>query len=320
MLTILHAGPDGKLRETQVAAQLPEMLQSGTTWVDLYAPSEEENRILESIFRLHPLAIEDILQDYHHPKIDDFKDYVTIVVHGLRGEAEIGRLETSELDMALGRNWIITHRSHPFRSLDETMKVCRSVEGFLARGPHRVAQAIFDSQAGRFVERIDRLDEELSRIEEKLFSRPGPAILQKVFRIKRDLSRLKRIVGPQREVFNRLGRGEFAVIPAGETILFRDVYDHIYRVAETVDSLRDLATGALESYLSAVSHRTGEIIRVLTIISTIILPMNLVTGYYGMNFRHMEELDWAGGQFAALALMAAISSMLLWIFFKKRWL
>lgn len=321
MLTILASDAQGKVREVKEADALPGLLsQPGTVWVDFDSTSDPDNKLLDSVFHLHPVAIEDILQELHYPKIDDFSDYIVVIVHGLRGNPDVGQLATAELDMVIGRNWIITHRNDPFRSIDEAKALCLKVDGFLARGPHRIAQSIIDSQASRFIERVDRLDEDLSRIEEQLFLRPTQRMLQRIFRIKRDLSQLKRIIVPQREVFNRLGRSEFSVIPSADGILFRDVYDHIYRVAETVDALRDLATGALESYMSMVSQRTNEIMRALTIISTIILPLSLITGYYGMNFKSMPELDCPWGQYAVLASMVAITGFLLLVFRRKKWL
>lgn len=321
MLTILFSDSEGRLKEYQDAALIPDLLKKpGTMWLDFYNTSEAENKVLETVFKLHPIALEDIVEEFNYPQIHDFKDYLVVVVHGLKGEAEVGKLKTAELDMVIGKSWIITHRTDPFRSIDETMHLVRNVEGFLARGPHRVAQAIIDSQATRFVERVDRIDEILSNLEEHLFVKPTRQLLQQIFRIKRDLSQLKRIIVPQREVFNRLARGEFAVIPPADTILFRDVYDHIYRVAETVDALRDLATGALESYMSMVSQRTNEIVRVLTIISTIILPLTLITGYYGMNFEHMPELQWPAGPYLVLGLMVVLSAALLYLFRRRKWL
>ena len=321
MLTILFADAQGKVEEIRDPARLPSLIdQPGTLWVDFFSPSEQESRLLDSVFHLHPVAIEDLLQEVHYPKIDDFDKYITVVVHGLHGTPEIGALKTDELDMVIAKNWIITHRTDPFRGVDESLRLSRSVPGFLARGAHRIAQSIVDSQATRFVERVDLLDEELTRVEETLFQRPDRRTLQRLFRVKRDLSQLKRIIVPQREVFNRLGRGEFKVIPQADAILFRDVYDHIYRVAETVDSLRDLAAGAFESYMSIISNRTNEVMRILTIISTIMLPMNLITGFFGMNFADMPELKWPGGQYIAVLLMGAISGLLLLAFRRKRWI
>jgi magnesium transporter len=321
MLTLFYSDPKGEVKEYTDAAMLPELLKKpGTVWVDFFCTTDAENKLLETVFHLHPIAVEDVVEEFNYPQIHDFNDYLVVIVHGLRGEADIGKLKTAELDMVIGKRWIITHRTDSFRSIDETMHLTRKVEGFLARGPHRIAQAIVDSQATRFVERVDKIDEVLSNLEEQLFVKPSRALLQQIFRIKRDLSQLKRIIVPQREVFNRLARAEFAVIPQADTILFRDVYDHVYRVAETVDALRDLATGALESYMSMVSQRTNEIVRVLTIISTVILPLTLITGYYGMNFKHMPELDWPFGQYIVLGLMVALTGALLLLFRRRKWI
>jgi magnesium transporter len=295
-------------------------------WMELDERSDEANAFLEGVLHIHPLAIEDVWNDVGLPKVEDFDEYVQIIIHGIREDDRSSKdvpLELAELDILIGKNFVVTH-AH-----DEKVCAISPVQGeilrnprLLKKGPAWVAHAVMDRMVDEYMPLIDRFDEQIEGIEEQILvstAKSDREVIPKIIRIKRSLQMLRRTTIYQREILLRLARAEFDEIPRELVPFYRDVYDHFARVTELVDSYRELVTSLLEAQFSMQSNRMNEIMKRLTIMSTIMLPLSVVAGIYGMNFKHMPELDWLYGYPFAIGLMATITFSILSWFKAKGW-
>jgi magnesium transporter len=297
-------------------------------WVELDEKTPSAEKLLEEVFKIHPLAIEDLWADIGLPKVEDFGSYVQIVMHGVREEDRAGRevpLALAELDIIIGPNYLVTH-AH-----DEKVCAVAPVQAEVARnarllkkGPAWVAHALLDRLVDEYLPLIDRFDEQIETVEEQILEGKVPlndtGPLHRILRIKRSLQMLRRVTIYQREILLRIVRAEFDEIPDELTPFYRDVYDHMARVTELVDSYRELTSGLLEAHFSIQSQQMNEIMKRLTLISTIMLPLTLIAGIYGMNFEKMPELKWEHGYFFALALMIGVATFVIAYFRSKKWL
>ncbi len=297
-------------------------------WVELDERTPVADKLLEEILHIHPLAIEDTWNDIGLPKVEDFGNYVQIVMHGVREEDRAGRdvpLALAELDVIIGPNFLVTH-AH-----DEKVCAVMPVQNELLRnarllkkGPAWVAHALIDRMVDEYLPLVDRFDDQIEEVETKILAATAPmndsTPMRKIMRIKRSLQMLRRVTIYQREILLRIVRAEFDEIPDELTPFYRDIYDHMARVTELVDSYRELTAGLLEAHFSIQSQQMNEIMKRLTLISTIMLPLTLIAGIYGMNFEHMPELKWDGGYYGALGLMAGVAIAIVYYFKKKQWL
>lgn len=296
-------------------------------WVDIYNTSEREsNELLKNIFEFHPLAIEDslkYLQDdsIHHPKIDIFEDYVFIVFNGLNVKEKSFKYDLFSLSCFLGHNFLVTvHNENGGNFLTEKIKLILNDSTF-KKGPDYILNLIFDEIVDRYYPILDNLEDEIDRIEKLVFNeQPNNDTLQTILNLKKDLIKLRRISSYQKEVLYKLSRGDSELITADETIYYRNVYDHLVRVSDTAESYRDYAAGLLDSYLSIVNNKMNEVMKFLTIIATIILPLSFITGLFGMNFDDIPFLHSDIGFYLSLALMLIIAVFMILWFRHKKWL
>ncbi len=296
-------------------------------WVDIYNTSEgESNELLKNIFEFHPLAIEDslkYLQDdsIHHPKIDIFEDYVFIVFNGLNVKEKSFKYDLFSLSCFLGHNFLVTvHNENGGNFLTEKIKLILNDSTF-KKGPDYILNLIFDEIVDRYYPILDNLEDEIDRIEKLVFNeQPNNDTLQTILNLKKDLIKLRRISSYQKEVLYKLSRGDSELITADETIYYRNVYDHLVRVSDTAESYRDYAAGLLDSYLSIVNNKMNEVMKFLTIIATIILPLSFITGLFGMNFDDIPFLHSDIGFYLSLALMLMIAVIMILWFRHKKWL
>ena len=258
----------------------------GLLWVDFVGePSEVAMPILQS-FNFHHLAIDDALQETHAPKIDDWGDYLYIVLnymHLVKG-TDPWDTEIDELDIFLGRNYVVTHHDNTVESIDETWDMCQRDPRYAKDGPDHLLYKIIDATVMNYMPIIEKIDEEIDWIEDQVFDRPSSQTLARLFTLKRVLLAMRRILLPQREVLNKMARDDFQVIDQKDRIFYRDIYDHLVRLHDVNESLRDLVGGALDTYLSVINNRMNEVMKTLTIITTLFMPLTFVTGFFGMNF------------------------------------
>ncbi len=277
--------------ETLEALRTALAAEKTGVWIDFFDATPDEVQLLTETFRLDPLTVEDCVSDLHHPKIDDFDHYLYLVVHGVRAGSRRGDMKTVELDVVIEKNALVTFRHEEMRSVSETWQRATSRPGFLAHGPVHVLQAILAAQADHYIEEVESLQEELDALEAAVFGTRRPiGFERRVFDVKRDIAHLRQVLGSQREIVHRIGRGDFSDIPKRMWIVFRDVYDHLFRAAQMLDTLRDLSMALLDTHLAMVANRTNQVMRVLTTVATFILPLTLVTGWFGMNFPALAGL------------------------------
>ncbi len=261
----------------------------GLVWIDILGPEEHENSELAdwlcAIFHFHQLAIEDALQETHIPKVDDWEDYLYIVFHAASISAENQRLELHELDVFLGRNYLITYHTAPLGFLDQDRKsIERDPRDRMRHGADHLLYRFLELAIDESLRAIEELDEQVDAIQNEVIENAGPKNLKTIFRIKRSAIELHKTLSPQREVLNRLARDPYQPIQSKHRVYFRDLYDHVVRIHDISESLRDLIAGALETYLTVVSNRTNEIMKTLTIVTVMFMPMSFLAGFFGMNF------------------------------------
>jgi magnesium transporter len=293
----------------------------GVLWVDfLSEPPEVCQPILES-FGFHPLAIDDALQETHSPKIDDWGSYVYLVLNYMHlnsAEKEQWETEVDELDIFLGPNYVVTHHDHPVASLDSVLASVQRDTRPLQEGADHLLYKIIDNVVTNYMPIVERIDEEIDEIEDQVFDRPSPRTLERLFALKRVLLAMRRILLPQREVLNKLARDDYAVIDRKDRIFFRDIYDHLVRLHDLNETMRDLVGGALDTYLSVINNRMNEVMKTLTIITTLFMPLTFVTGFFGMNFfaANPPYEHWT----APLAFYATLGLLFLTPFFMYVWM
>ena len=280
----------------------------GLLWVDLEGESSAEGeRILSEVFKFHPLAVDDALSTQHIPKLDDWGTYLYLVLHAVSFNQASDAIETLEQDVFLGENFIVTHHEESIAALARMWATCQRDERYLNSGPDHVLYELADMLVADYLPVVEEMDDRIDEIENRVFDRPTPQMLEHLFKLKRALIRLRRIIGPQREVLNKLARDSYSVIDAKDRVYFRDVYDHLVRLYDIVDSTRDLVAGALDTYLSVVNNKMNDVMKTLTVITTLFMPLSFVVGFFGMNFfQPVTPLDIWTGEPAFVATLAVM--------------
>ncbi len=321
MVTIFVYSKEEGFRQGAPVADLPALLanRGNLVWVDLEAATAEEAVILSRDFNFHPLAIEDCIAETLLPKVDDFGDYLFLVLHGSRAATE-QTFDTIEINFFLGENYLVTYHDEESRSINRTRERCIKISPAMTQGADFLLHDILDGLVDNYSPILDRFDEAIERIEDEVFAQPDKATLNKIFSLKRDIMHLRRVTGPQRDILNRLSRDPLRVIGSKAAIYYRDVYDHLMRIADISDSYRDLVSGALEIYLSVASNRMNEIMKILTIFTATMMPLTLITGVYGMNFDYMPELRSRHGYYTVLITMLMVMVGMFTYFRKKKWM
>ena len=259
--------------------------------------------------------------DQHHPKIDDFEDYLYLVVHGVKAGTGRGEMQTIELDVVVEKNALVTFRYEDMRSVTETWQKAATRPGYLAHGPVHALLSILSAQADHYIDEVERLQQEINDLETGVFAARQPVGFERqVFAVKRDIAHLRQILGSQRELVHRIGRGDFHEVPKRMTMVFRDIYDHLYRATEMLDTLRDLSMALLETHLAIVANRTNYVMRVLTTVATFILPLTLVTGWFGMNFRDLKFIDIAHPDLFVLVLFGLVTIVMALLLRRGGWM
>jgi magnesium transporter len=316
--------PDGSdtVAEGFTVEQLPDLLKNekALLWVDMEAPSEADDHVLLDVFHFHPLTVEDCRANRHHPKVEEFPDYLYFIVHALRTDASPERFNTIELDGFIGRNYVLTYHHDRFISIDKVKQSVRSSPVTCQRGASFLLHHIIDSIVDDYLPVMDDFDEQINELEDNIFTlrRPNDEILQEILGLKRSVLRLRRISSKQLEVLYRISHGQFDLISGPVLPFFRDIYDHLVRVTDLAESYRDLISGSLEAYLSVVSNRLNEVIKRLTVMATIGLPLTVVTSYYGMNFNFFEY-KFPHPHLFALGLLALSAVGTLWYLRRRGW-
>jgi len=291
---------------------------SARLWVDIEDPDEATlEPLLETRFGFHELASEDSLSANTLPKYDPFPAYDFFVFRAVDINLERHGSQTLKLAAFLSKNFLFTIHRESMDAIDNVRERLGSDKRLLANGTDFLLYAIVDHMVDAHFPALDKFEECVDSLQDAIFLDARPSHLDELLHLKRDANVLRRQSLPQRELLNQISRGDTQFVQKNHLIYYRDVYDHMFRISETIDVLRDTLSGTMEAYLSVVANRTNEIMRVLTVFSAILLPLTLIAGIYGMNFEHMPELHWAHGYPLALLLMAIVA-LALFVYFRRR--
>ena len=290
-------------------------------WVDLAAPSIPESLILSETFAFHPLAVEDAMSALQYPKAEAYDGYLYVVLHGIHYQATGVCFATHDVDSFLGPSYLVTVHDGESRTIAELRDHAPRNPKLLGDGPVALFHRIVDAMVDHYRPEIDKLEDRIDELEEQVFDSSSPDLVRQILREKRDVALLRRIMTPQRDVLARLARRDFVDISTEMSFRFRDVYDHVVRITDDALTFQDRITGILDAHLSNVSNRLNEVMKVLTIVSTIFLPLMLLTGFYGMNVSLPRFPGGDAAQFWWLvAIGIGIVASMLGFFRRKRWI
>jgi magnesium transporter len=314
--------------EDQVSAidqALGDRPAGGVSWIDVVGLSDAAMvRGLGERLGLHPLALEDVFNTWQRPKLESFDDYLFVVLKPLRLTSS---LEAEQVSMFVGPDWVVTVQETDCEALEPVRERIRTGKGRIRRlGADYLAYAILDALVDGFFPLLEQYSDRLESLEDELVDRPDPAVLGRLHDLKKELLLLRRSAWPQREVVNAMIRTEGPLIGAETKIFLRDAYDHAVQILDIVETYRDVANGLTDLYLTSVSNRTNEVMRVLTVVSSIFIPLTFIAGIYGMNFDgeaspfNMPELSWYWGYPLAIAAMALAGGGMVFFFKRRGWL
>jgi magnesium transporter len=301
---------------------LPFKDKPTVTWINVDGLHEVE--VVEKMgnaFGIHPLVLEDILHTGQRPKMEDFGDYLFIVLKMLYHDKEVDEIIGEQVSLILGPSYVISFQEREGDVFDQIRERIRNGKGRIRKvGADYLAYTLVDGIVDHYFVILEEFGEKIESLEDELVTNPSSETLQTIHTLKRDLIFYRRSVWPLREVINRLERGELQLMTETTGIYLRDVYDHTIQVVETIETYRDMVAGMLDIYLSSLSNRMNQVMKVLTIIATIFIPLTFIAGIYGMNFKFMPELEWHWGYPASLLVMLLVVGVMLVYFKRKRWL
>lgn len=289
---------------------------AGLTWVHFPSMDPDDAVLMQDGFGFHPLAVEDCVNPmYQSPKVDDFGDYLFIVLHGIDYEGSDESVQTAELNIFVGKTWVVSATLAPMALIDH---IADHADRSLPPGADILAYTLIDALTDGILPAVERMMDVADLIEDEALANPNPALLEHLIRLKRSVIRLSRVMGPQREVLRIISRGGHALLGAGANeMFFRDVADHLARIDDLAHGLRERADHAVTTYHSALSIRQNETMRILAVVSSIFLPLTLLVGIYGMNFDHMPELGWRYAYFAVLGFIVVVVAIGMWVLFGR---
>jgi magnesium transporter len=293
------------------------------TWVQMVGL--QDTNILEelgTVFGLHPLTLEDILNTDQRPKMEDFGEYIYVVLKTFYSAGDQrDDIVPEQISIVLGAGFVISFQERESDLFKSVIERVMAGKGRLRKsGADYLTYSLVDTIVDHYFGILETLGEKIEVTEEALIKDPSTATLQAIQHLKRKMLFLRKSVWPLRETINSLGRTESPLIHESSSIYFKDIYDHTIQVIDTIETFRDMLSGMLDIYLSSISNRMNEIMKMLTIIATIFMPLTFLAGVYGMNFKYMPELEWPWGYFMVLAIMITIAVLMLFYFRKRKWL
>jgi magnesium transporter len=337
-----HQGIASSLtREELLRMSASSLADDAMVWINLASPTpEEEHDILATFFPVHELVLSDARRalgahedddgQFHHPKVDDFGSYLFIIMHAIVQRSASGDsqdaadalrgLSESQINIVVGERVLITHHANDIPAVSGLVNACDRNPHLLSRGPDYLLHILLDDLVDAYVPIAVQFEDRVDELEHAIFRRPSNLVLVRILELKRLMQRIRKDVVYQREIVNRLARGEFALISLHESMYYRNVYDHLVRIADQIESSRDLTISIMEAYFSVSSARLNEVMKVLTVISTIFLPITFLTSLYGMNFEFMPELHWTWAYPAVLSIIVVVAGSMYYMFRRRGWL
>jgi magnesium transporter len=326
-IKVMAFGPQGLVeREPSDVDQIPELLgRYPVTWINVDGLGDANVlRRLGELFHIHPLALEDVINVHQRAKLEHYPDHQFLVFHQIELSE---KLQTEQISLFFGKNFVLTFQEDAGDCLDPIRERIRNVVGLLRTlGPDYLAYAILDASVDHYFPVLEQFGELLEDLEQQIISSPETTTMAEIHEIKRRLLTLRRKIWPLRDALNTLVRDPVPHVTDLTRVYLRDCYDHVMRVIDLLEMYRELASDLLEFQLSSVSHKINEVMRLLTVIATIFIPLTFIAGVYGMNFDtsvspwNMPELKWKYGYPLVIALMAAVAVGLLYFFYRRGWL
>jgi magnesium transporter len=272
------------------------------------------------VFGLHPLLLEDVMNTNQRPKFEDYGDYVFVVVKRLEVDGPVRAIEAEQISLVLGDGYVVTFGERAEDAFGVIRERIKTGKGRLRKmGSDYLLYTLVDTIVDNYFSVMEKLGENIEIVEEAVVTRPEVPVLRSIHNLKREMIFLRRSVWPMREVVGSLEREETCLVTDQASVYFRDVYDHVVQVMDSIDTYRDMLSGMLDIYLSSVSNKLNEVMKVLTIIATIFIPLTFIVGLYGMNFQYMPELKLVWGYPAVLLVMAVVSAFMVLYFKRKKW-
>lgn len=318
---------NGDIKVLENVRELPAEITSDKTWawLDLFQPTEQELQMLQGPFAIHPISVEDCRKENHYPKLDDFGEYIFLVVHAVDVTQQTA-FATTELDIYLSKRVVITFRNKPVRSIDYLKERLRKNPDLLSKGVETLIYQLLSHMVDNYMPILEKFSERIEDLEDLIFNYTQQECLEEIFALRKDILALRRIMGPQRDTISLLSRGDYTVIRKKSQIYFRDIYDHLFRIYEMAETYRDLVAGALEVYASVsssrmteVSLRMNQVIKTLTVVTVLMMPTLLISSIYGMNFDMLPGLHSRLGHWVAMASMIGGTLLMWWFVKRKKW-
>jgi magnesium transporter len=320
LVALADPGPEKPAYEVEGIESIRSELEAGhPVWIDIEAPTPWEIEQIRSVFSFHPLALEDVHHAVQRPKIEEYDDHLFLTVYGFRREGKM-KFVPLEVNAFVGRGFLVTFHEEPVPSIQETRSRCEKGRLSLDRGPDFLLHGILDGLVDTAFPLVDSFDEEIDKIESLFMEQPDRKALQETFETRKNLLRLRRVLQPHAEILAHLSSKEYPYISRTVQTYFRDVYDHVLRILDTVDSSREVIDAAVDTYLSQATENTNQVMKTLTVIATLGIPLTVMTGFFGMNFEHMEIFRQPSGLWVFFGITAAIEIALLAAFRWKGWL
>lgn len=289
-------------------------------WLDIEDPTHEDMALLAEEFGFHRLALEDCLHTHQRPKLEQYKDYLFMVLYEAQLDPDSQVMGAREMEIFLGTNYVVTVHDQPVTVVHEVERRWESLGQEADEGASYLAYLVIDGVVDTYFPVLDAFSDRLEQLEIQIFEKFDPGVAEDIFTLKKETLELRRLVTPLRDVFLILLRGRQSYFKDKTYIYFQDVLDHLLRISDAIDTYRELVGSALDAYMTAVSNRTNDTMKKLTVISTVLMSCALIAGIYGMNFRNMPELNWQQGYFFALYAMAAVAAILTGLFRWKKYI
>lgn len=313
----LHEQEDMQLEDCAAFRETPSV-----SWINVDGIHDAE--IIKEIgrqFDLHPLVIEDILHPGQRPKMEDFETFIYMVFNMLSYDEELQDVQSEQVSLILTRHAVISFQERPGDIFDLIRDRLRTAKGRIRRmGPDYLAYSLLDAVVDNYFSILEKVGEQIEELEGLVINEPLPDTMQEIHRLKREMLFLRKSVWPLRELINGIEKTESPLIKKSTLSYLRDVYDHSIQIIDTVETFRDMLSGLHDTFLTGISNRMNQIMKILTIIATIFIPMTFIAGIYGMNFEFMPELRWRWGYFTVLLVLLVMGISMLWLFKRKKWL
>ena len=322
-IRLIDYGPKEYVEQviTNIEQCFPYKDEQTITWINIDGIHEVEIMgKLGDCFGFHPLILEDILNTQQRPKIEDFNDYIYIVFKTMDYNIKTNQIILDQVSIILGKHYVISLQERPLDIYEPIRKRIKNDKSRIRNeGSDYLAYLLIDSIIDNYFSVLEKIGEKIEHVENKLITSPTQKTLKTIYDLKRNMLYMRKSTWPLREIISRLERGEISLISDNTRIYIRDIYDHIIQVIDTIETFRDMLSGMIDIYLSSMSHRLNEVMKILTIISTIFIPITFIASIYGMNFRFMPEISWKWSYFVVWAVILFIIIYMVIYFKRKKW-